>query len=95
MLKTDYFKKVLKQPKLEVTSYITIDGNVIYPEYSIKKRFGRTVILTSCDDYIESIALFKVKGGMRAVRCFMNLSDTTGSKRNLFKTRKKAFKVAT
>ena len=77
MLKTDYFKKVLKQPKLEVTSYITIDGNVIYPEYSIKQRFGRTVILTSCDDYIESIALFKVKGGMRAVRCFMNLSANT------------------
>lgn len=74
MLKTNYFEKVLKQNKLEITPYLTIDNKVIYPEYSVKKYLGRTVILASSDDYIESITLRRVKGGMTAVRCFMNLS---------------------
>ena len=74
MLTTNYFKKVLKQERIEVTPYLTIDGNVVYPEYSIKKYLGRTVILTSSDDYIESITLRRVNGGMTAERCFMNLS---------------------
>lgn len=83
MIKTNYFNKVLKQEKLEVTPYLTIDGNVIYPEYSVKKYLGRTVILNSCDDYIESITLRRVKGGMTAVRCFMNLSTNVIKLNNL------------
>lgn len=83
MLKTDYFKKVLKQDKIEVTPYITIDGNVVTPNYDVKKRLGRTVILTTCDDYIESITLRRVKGGMTATRCFMNLSSKVINLTNL------------
>ena len=75
MLNTDLFKKILNQKAVEVTPYITFDNDdKVYPKYDIKKYLGRTVILTSCDDYIESITLRKVKGGVTAVRCFMNLS---------------------
>lgn len=75
MLKTDFFKKVLKQDAIEVTPYVTFgNGDKAYPKYDVKRYLGRTVIVTSCDDYIESITLRKVRGGMTAVRCFMNLS---------------------
>ena len=76
MVNTNIFKKILKQNSIEVTPYVTFDGdNKVYPKYDVKKYLGRTVIVTSCDDYIESITLRKVKGGMTAVRCFMNLSS--------------------